>query len=78
MSRKCGDSARARLRVWILKIVDEVPPPWRQRIRGREGGVGGRMESAVVERGVGGGGAIALVVPVGRAEGMVDEGRERV
>lgn len=31
-----------RRRVWILKIRAEVPPPWRQRMRGRVegGGVG--------------------------------------
>lgn len=41
-------------RVWILKMRAEVPPPWRQRMRGRvEGGgvVGGFLVG--IEMGIG-------------------------
>lgn len=32
---KCGRRNLTRRRDWNVKIRDEVPPPWRQRMRGR-------------------------------------------
>lgn len=31
---KCWERARCRRMVWMLNIVELVPPPWRQRIEG--------------------------------------------
>ena len=36
---KCWERARCRRMVWMLKIVELVPPPWRQRIEGRGGAI---------------------------------------
>lgn len=33
--RKCGRRNFTRRRAWNVKIRDDVPPPWRQRMRGR-------------------------------------------